>query len=60
MACCGQGKKKGFRPNGKICPNCRWVMRRVHKYDATLRKTVLFWTCPNKLFNGRPCNTRIE
>lgn len=56
MACCGQGKKKGFRTNGKICPKCGWLMNRVHKYNSTERQLEKYWICSNRsLRNGLSC-----
>jgi hypothetical protein len=48
MACCGRGKRKPAKPNGKVCPRCGWVMNRVHKYDTNQRKVVRYFLCSNK------------
>ena len=69
MVCCGKNKKpvrsnkqpvkshrKPVRTNRKICPRCKWIMNRVHKYDTSKKKVIKYWLCSNKSYNKQACN----
>lgn len=63
MGCCGRGKRKPARTNGKVCPKCGWVMNRVHKYDSQTKQVAKYWLCSNKAYktfgvNGGSCGFR--
>jgi hypothetical protein len=59
MACCGRGKRKAPKPNGKLCPRCGWAMYRVHKYDTTTRSVTKYFQCSNKhALRTGACNYR--